>query len=310
MTEITERTTTPAVSIGMPVYNGEKYIREALDSALSQTFEDFELLISDNCSTDKTGEICTEYSNRDPRIKYIRHPENHGGHWNFNFVTQNATGRLLTWLAHDDILESGFLEATVQYMHENPDTVLVASDFEVINEDGITLGHQELEKIRDRIGWEKRCVEFFKYPISNVFFCIYGLMRTAACQSVLQSVGEPKMAAGSELPILARFAARGEIASLPVVLRKYRSHADSVYSSEAAVISTKPLHHRVLMDIVNINRLRLDQMEVLFSSSYPAGFKYRIFGKVLISYFEYSFSKASKYPAKLASILRSRFKFT
>ncbi len=310
MTVITETTTTPAVSIGMPVYNGEKYIREALDSALAQTFEDFELLISDNCSTDMTGEICTEYSNRDPRIKYIRHPENHGGQWNFNFVTQNATGRLLTWLAHDDILESGFLEATVQHMLENPDTVLVASDFEVINQDGITLGYQELENIRGHIGWEKRCIEFFKYPISNVFFCIYGLMRTAACQSVLQSVDKPKMATGSELPILARFAVRGEIVSLPVVLRKYRNHADSVYSSEAAAISTKPVHHRVLMDIVNINRLRLDQMTVLFSSSYSRGLKYRIFGKVLLSYFEYFFSKASKYPAKLASILRSRFKFT
>ena len=309
MTEQAERTTTPTVSIGMPVYNGEKYIREALDSVLTQTFEDFELLISDNCSTDNTREICIEYSNKDPRIKYIRHPDNLGGHWNFNFVTQNVTGHLITWLAHDDILESGFLKASVQYMLENPDTVLVASDFEVIDQDGMTLGHQELEKIRGHIDWDKRCVEFFKYPISNVFFCIYGLMRTKACQSVLQSVAEPKMATGSELPILARFAVRGEIASIPVVLRKYRSHADSVYSSEVAAISTKPVHHRVWMDIVNIYRLRLDQMAILFSSSYTTSFKYRIFGKVLFSYFKYSLSKALKISARLASILKSRFKF-
>ena len=131
-------------------------------------------------------------------------------------------------------------------------------------------------------------------------------MRTEVCQSVLQSVAEPKMATGAELPILARFAVRGEIASLPVVLRKYRSHADSVYSSEVATISTKPMHHRVLIDIVNVYRLRLDQMAVLFSSSYSTGFKYRIFGKVLFSYFRYFFSKALKIPAKLAGLLTAR----
>ena len=160
MTEQAESATTPAVSIGMPVYNGEKYIREALDSVLTQTFKDFELLISDNCSTDKTREICAEYSNKDPRIKYIRHPENLGGHWNFNFVTQNVTGHLLTWLAHDDILESGYLESTVQYMLDNPVAVLVASDFEVIDQDGGTLGTQELGKIRGHIDWESAVLSF------------------------------------------------------------------------------------------------------------------------------------------------------
>jgi len=309
MTEQAESTASPAVSIGMPVYNGERYIRAALDSVLAQTFADFELLISDNCSTDKTRDICTEYSEKDPRIKYIRQPENLGGHWNFNFVTQNVTGSLITWLAHDDILEPGYLKAAVEYMLENPDTVLVASDFEVIDQIGTVLGLEALEKIRDHIDWEKRCAEFFKYPISNVFFCIYGLMRTPACQSVLQSVAEPKMATGSELPILARFAARGEIASIPAVLRKYRSHADSVYSSEIAAISARPVHHRVLLELANIYRLRLDQLAVLFSSSYSTGFKYRTLGKVVYFYLTYLLSKVLKIPARLAGILKSRFRF-
>ena len=307
MTEHTESAATPAVSISMPVYNGEKYIREALDSVLAQTFGDFELLISDNGSTDMTGEICTEYGNRDPRIRYIRQTQNHGGHWNFNFVTQNARGNLITWLAHDDILEPDFLEATVQYMLENPDTVLVASDFAVIDQDGKGLELQELEKIRDHVDWEKRCAEFFKYPISNVFFCIYGLMRTEACKSVLQSVAEPRMANGSELPILARLAARGEISSIPVISRKYRIHADSVYSAEVAATSTRPLFRRVLMDIANVNRLRLDQMAVLFSSPYPAGFKFRTLNKMLYCYLAYFFSRTLKIPMKLAGILKSRF---
>ena len=66
----------PKVRIGMPVYNGEKFIREAIDSLLAQTFSDFELIISDNCSTDKTQEICKEYASKDPRVKYLRQIEN------------------------------------------------------------------------------------------------------------------------------------------------------------------------------------------------------------------------------------------
>jgi len=70
----------------MPVYNGEKYIREALDSLLAQTFTDFELIISDNASTDGTQVICEEYAARDPRIRYVRQRENRGAVANFRFV--------------------------------------------------------------------------------------------------------------------------------------------------------------------------------------------------------------------------------
>jgi glycosyltransferase involved in cell wall biosynthesis len=310
MTEQYRKTKTPAVSICIPVYNGEKYIREAIDSVLTQTYEDFELLISDNDSSDKTQEICTEYSNNDSRIRYIRQTINIGGHRNFIYTTHAARGDLVTWLAHDDILEPDFLKLTVQHMNDHPDAVLVASDFEVIDKDGRLLKIQELKGIRDQIDWRKRCVEFFTYPISNVYLCIYGLMRTETCRAVLQSVAEPTMAAGAELPILARFAAVGTIASIPAILRKYRSHADSLYSSELAAITMKPVHHRVLMDITNINRLRLDQMTVLFSSSYPVAFKLQIFSKVVFFYSKYFISKSVKITIKLAGILKSRYMST
>lgn len=100
----------PAVSIGMPVYNGEKYIREALDSLLAQTFSDFELIISDNCSTDKTQEICIEYSAKDSRIRYINQLTNIGITANFEFVLKEAQAKYFMWAASDDFWSNNWIE--------------------------------------------------------------------------------------------------------------------------------------------------------------------------------------------------------
>lgn len=104
----------PEVSIGMPVYNGAKYIREALDSLLAQTFTDFELIISDNASTDATQSICEEYARRDPRIRYVRQAENNGAITNFRFVLDCARADLFMWAAYDDLWAADYLmDATV-----------------------------------------------------------------------------------------------------------------------------------------------------------------------------------------------------
>ncbi len=92
----------PQVSIGMPVYNGEPFIREALDSLLAQTFTNFELIISDNGSTDATEAICKEYAEKDVRIRYVRQGENRGAVANFWFVLNEAVGEYFMWAAADD----------------------------------------------------------------------------------------------------------------------------------------------------------------------------------------------------------------
>ena len=287
----------------MPVYNGEKYIAEALDSVLSQTYPNFELIISDNASEDRTQEICLNYCRRDPRIKYVRQKRNHGGHWNFNYVTQNAKGQLVTWLAYDDILEPRFLEVSVAYMSLHNNTVLASGDFKIIDQSGAESGVENLEKIRRHINWNKRRVEFFKYPISNVYFCIYGMMKTEICKSVLESVREPKVAAGSELPILARFAAAGEISSIPIVLRKYRRHGASMYTNELAEIEKKSVLRRNWIRIKNLYRLRYDQMTVLFSSSLSVESKFGVTIDVLLSYVRLFFLKTLRVPTKIIRIL-------
>ena len=91
------------VTIGIPVYNGEDFLEKAVDSLLSQTYEDFELIISDNASTDRTEEICRRYAAQDPRVKYVRNTENLGAAKNYNQLVDMAKGEYFKWAAHDDI---------------------------------------------------------------------------------------------------------------------------------------------------------------------------------------------------------------
>jgi glycosyltransferase involved in cell wall biosynthesis len=98
----------------MPVYNGEKFIREALDSLLAQTFTDFELIISDNASTDHTEAIYREYAARDPRVRYVRQGENRGAIANFQFVLDEAVGEYFMWAAADDVWDVRWIETLLQ----------------------------------------------------------------------------------------------------------------------------------------------------------------------------------------------------
>lgn len=110
---------TPKVSIGMPIYNGEKYMKEAIDSLLAQTFLDFELIISDNASTDKTEAICCEYEEKDQRIHYVKQSENKGPVENFKFVLDQAVGEYFMWAAHDDLWATDYLMSAIELMTDD-----------------------------------------------------------------------------------------------------------------------------------------------------------------------------------------------
>jgi glycosyltransferase involved in cell wall biosynthesis len=123
----------PLVSIGIPVYNGENFIREALDSIVNQTYQNLEIIVSDNASADKTKEICESYQIKDDRIKYIRLNENQGAAVNFNNTFDLATGKYFKWASHDDYLDSTYIEKCITYLENHPDTHLCHSKKNIVN---------------------------------------------------------------------------------------------------------------------------------------------------------------------------------
>lgn len=126
----------PRLSIGLPVYNSSPYVTESIEALLGQTFEDFELIISDNASTDDTGDICRRYAKEDPRIRYFRQPQNVGLAPNHNFCVMQARGALFKWAAGDDLYARDLMEKCVAALDENPKLVLAHSWTAMIDGDG------------------------------------------------------------------------------------------------------------------------------------------------------------------------------
>ena len=114
----------PLVSVSLPVYNGEDYIREAIRSVLNQTFQDFELLLLDNASTDGTPQICLEAVARDPRVRYFGSEVNRGLAWNHNRAVAVARGRYLMWMGHDDLISEQCVERCIEALQRDPAAVL------------------------------------------------------------------------------------------------------------------------------------------------------------------------------------------
>lgn len=170
----------PKVSVGMPVYNGEDTLRCALNSLLGQSFADFELIISDNASTDGTESICREYAEQDRRIRYVRQSKNVGAVTNFKLVLDEARGDYFMWAAHDDIRSADYLEVNVSFLDHNPDFVASTSptrfDNGKFNE--VSMGDASLEA--NRIN---RLIKFFDTWHANGRF--YSLIR----RDVLEGCG-------------------------------------------------------------------------------------------------------------------------
>lgn len=123
----------PLVSIGLPVYNGENFIKTAIDSILNQSYKTLELIISDNASTDMTQKICESYSSQDPRIKYIRFDENQGAAKNFNNTHDLSKGKYFKWASHDDYLENTYIEKCVEVLEKDDEVHLCHSRKNIVN---------------------------------------------------------------------------------------------------------------------------------------------------------------------------------
>lgn len=168
---------TPLVSIGMPVFNGEKFLIRALDSLLAQDYSDFELIISDNGSTDGTEKICRDYASRDIRIRYIRQAYNLGSHENFNFVLRESRGRYFMWAAVDDQWDPQFIQSLLAGLQNNPTAVGAFCPYQLVEDETGTVLNGIWKCDYEHQFAFIRILKFTWYYRDT---CIYGLMRRDA----------------------------------------------------------------------------------------------------------------------------------
>ena len=212
-------TAEPRLSIGMPVYNAERFLGDAIEALLGQSFGDFELIISDNASTDATEEMCRDYAARDPRIRLYRSARNLGGGWNHNRVLELANAKYFKWATHDDICAPGFLAACVEALDHNPAAVLSHTKTQVIDQAGNLIEPYDLELNTESTDVTKR---FYDLVMAyHQCYQIYGVIR----RSVLTQTGPmPNFVHGDGI-LLAHIALFGPYYKIPDYLFYSRRHA-------------------------------------------------------------------------------------
>lgn len=163
---------TPQVSIGLPAYNGEKYIAQAISSAFAQTYTDFELIISDDGSSDQTIKIVEQFRKKDQRIKLFRQKTRLGFRNNFNFVLQKAKGEFFVWLAQDDYWNNNYLSRLFILLDKRPDAALAASGYSDVK--GNFVHKFPLHNYSNK---ESRAESLKKFIRNNDLSFYYGLFR-------------------------------------------------------------------------------------------------------------------------------------
>jgi len=213
----------PKVSIALPIYNGENFVCDAIESILGQSFQDFELIISDNASTDRSGEICKGYAAREPRIRYVRNDTNIGAAANFNLAFSLARGEYFKWAAHDDVLHSDFLAACVDVLDRDPSVVLCFSRIVNIDSSGRPAGTYEFdnELAFNSDSTHRRFREFM--DMRHWCIAVFGLFRTDALRNT-QLIDNY---VGSDRTLVAELSLVGGVCRLPEFLFFRRDHPGS-----------------------------------------------------------------------------------
>ena len=228
---------TPTVSIGLPVFNGARYLREAIEDFLRQTYADFELIVSDNASTDETEAIVREAAERDERIRYVRNRTNIGALPNSNQTFEMSRGRYYVLAAHDDRHAPDFLGSLVAALDSDPDAVLAYGRTTLIGEEGEAL--RKDPTVGKHVSSDGRMVSYGQdlerlMPVqtvpryravlrsSDVNAPIHGLFR----REILAEIGGHQIQ-GSDRLIVSHAALLGPFVFVDAALFAFRIHADS-----------------------------------------------------------------------------------
>lgn len=206
------------VTVGLPVYNGERYLEDTLKTVLNQTYPDFRLIIADNASTDKTEDICRHYASRDERIHYIRNPVNLGASKNYSCCFEPARTPYFRWQNADDPIEPTLIERCVEVLDDNPDVVLAYGQTRIIDEHGQLLSHyQDNLNLPDPSAAQRFIDCVTKIRLQNV---MYGLIRRDA----LTHTALLGNYVASDLNLVAEIALYGKFREIPVHLFNRRMH--------------------------------------------------------------------------------------
>lgn len=213
----------PPVSVGLPVYNGEAFLREALDSILNQTLSDFELIISDNASTDRTEEICRAYVKKDSRIRYFRNEKNIGAAGNYNQAFHASRGQYFKWAAHDDVCAPEFLERCVAVLESDRSAVLCYPATTIIDEKGNPLRRYEDEIEYLELAAPARFRSWIFRRPGGECNAVFGVLRSSA----LKQTGLIGKYMASDVILLGEMVLRGKVHKLPECLFFRRDHPNT-----------------------------------------------------------------------------------
>jgi glycosyltransferase involved in cell wall biosynthesis len=207
----------PRVSIGLPVYNGERYIEETLNSLLVQTYEDFELIICDNDSGDRTQEICQSYAAKDRRIRYVRNPTNLGAAKNYSLTFELSSGEYFRWATCDDLFAPTSLERCVEVLDRELSTILVYPKTKLIDERGQIISEYDDGLHLQSSRASERFISALGVDLVNV---IYGLIRAASLRKTAM-IGN---FIGADTALIAELALYGKFWEIPEFLFYRRIH--------------------------------------------------------------------------------------
>jgi glycosyltransferase involved in cell wall biosynthesis len=207
----------PCVSVCLPVYNGETYVGDAISSICEQTFEDIEVIISDNASTDGTQALCREAATHDSRIRYFRGDTNRGLAWNWNRAFELATGRYVVWIGHDDLMAPDYIRQCVEGIQLDADTLLCFTNANYIDGEGNVIRRVDLTNPGAAETPSER-YHHILYDLGCDPIC--GLMKTEFLKQTRLHAGYPE----SDRVLLAEMGFRGRFHKTPDYLFSRRIH--------------------------------------------------------------------------------------
>jgi glycosyltransferase involved in cell wall biosynthesis len=226
----------PKLSIGMPVFNGAKWIRDALESLLTQSFEDFELIISDNASTDDTEAICRRVAAGDARVRYHRNSTNIGIHRNYNRVFELSSGTYFKWAGCNDICLDGFLEKCVAVLDARPEVVLVYPKALLLlsTQDGEEYAQEHDDNLN--LEYDRPSQRFREYLNRERFNNVMnGAIRVSALRQTALNLPLP----GSDISMIAELSLRGKFVEIPdrLFVRRLTAETTAILMDQS---STRP----------------------------------------------------------------------